>query len=84
MKIRKEKLISFMFVMVVLFVCLQLVCYAGTNVEQEAQTAIEKADGLLSGETFGNIWTGFVNSLKSSVKDFSSVFAKMLFVTFML
>ena len=84
MKKKIKKILGFIFALTIILVCFQFVSYAETSIEEETETAMQKADALLSGDTFGNLWTNFTDSLKTSVKSFSSVFALMLFVTFML
>lgn len=83
MKKEIKKIFGFVFLIIIVSVSLQLTGFAETSVV-ESETAIQKADAFLSGDTLRNLWVDFTDSIKVSVKGFSSVFAIMLFVTFML
>ncbi len=63
---------------------LSLFCMAQTNVDEETENALEKADELLSGSETEKIGSSFVTGIKNSLKSFSKIFASMLFMTFML
>ncbi len=52
--------------------------------ESESTTANEKADRLLSENSFASIWNDFVNKLRDAFFSFAKRFYLLIFITFML
>lgn len=76
-----------MILLLALCLCL-LFCNSVTaiasDLDEETNSALIKAEELASPDAFTNILKSFCNGITSSVKSFSSVFAAMLFTTFLL
>ncbi len=80
---RIQKIAGCILFVIVIAMLLPIICRADT-IEREAENAIEKADSLLSGEETRNIGNSFFEGIKSSVTEFSKIFASMLFIVLIL
>lgn len=54
------------------------------RVSEQTDNALEKADEILSGDLFDKLRRSFTDELTASLKGSSSVFAAMIFITFLL
>ena len=81
-KIKKYGLLIIILLTLFMLLCGN-VCRAA-DYEEQAENAIEKADGLVSWDTAKSLLDGFTDGLGDGIKQFSKVFAAILFTTFML
>lgn len=75
--------VTFSVVMIVSALSL-FTCSGSPEIETEAENAVEKADEFLSGDFTEKICSAVSSTVKKCIKDFSGVFAGMLFITFVL
>lgn len=60
------------------------ICNAEAIIEEESQSVVERADVLLKENSVQNLFHKMFSMIKKTVKEFSKVFASLLFTAFML